>query len=107
MTKKTPKQAKSTPPVELISDAKACAVFEVSDGKLLSSRVTELVNVIWQPQGIGDEELRIKIVRAVELFNSLKPADGAESMLAQQMVGTHSAALECLRRAALPSRGVS
>jgi hypothetical protein len=101
MTKKTPKQAKSTPPEELISDAKARAVFEVSDGKLLSSRVTELVNVIWQPQGIGDEELRIKIVRAVELFNSLKPADGAESMLAQQMVGTHSAALECLRRAAL------
>ena len=31
-------------------------------------------------------------------MRSLTPAGGAEGMLAAQMVGTHSAALECLRR---------
>lgn len=43
-------------------------------------------------------------MRALEHFNSLKPVDGAEGMLAQQMVGTHFASLECLRRAALPNQ---
>jgi hypothetical protein len=46
----------------------------------------------------------VRIVRAIEFFNSLKPVDGAEAMLAEQMVGTHFAALDCLRRAALPNQ---
>ena len=41
------------------------------------------------------------IARAVDHFNSLKPTDGAEGMLAEPMVGSHFAAMECLRRAAL------
>ena len=40
----------------------------------------------------------------MELYESLKPQDGVEGMLAIQMVGTHDAALECLRRAALPGQ---
>lgn len=37
----------------------------------------------------------------MDLYESLQPADGAESMLATQMVGTHFAALERLRRASI------
>jgi hypothetical protein len=45
-----------------------------------------------------------KIARAIELYEDMKPADGLEGMLAIQMVGTHHAALECLRRAAVPEQ---
>ena len=45
-----------------------------------------------------------RVVRAVELYESLEPADGAEGMLAMQMVGTHDAALQCLKRAALSNQ---
>jgi hypothetical protein len=38
-------------------------------------------------------------IKAMDLFESLKPADGLEGMLAVQMVGTHNAAVESLRRA--------
>ncbi|SMX23638.1 hypothetical protein [Boseongicola aestuarii] len=40
----------------------------------------------------------------MELYESPEPADGAEGMLAMQMVGTNDAALECLKRAALPNQ---
>lgn len=36
--------------------------------------------------------------------NSIQPADGLETMLEAQMVGTHHAALECLRQAMSPSQ---
>jgi len=38
---------------------------------------------------------------ALSKLESLEPADGAEGMLATQMVGTHEAALECLKQASL------
>lgn len=45
-----------------------------------------------------------RIVRALDLFESIKSGEGIEAMLAAQMVGTHHAAMECLRRAMLPSQ---
>jgi hypothetical protein len=41
---------------------------------------------------------------AWEALDAIRPQDVAEGMLAVQMVATHSAALECLRRAALPDQ---
>ena len=62
----------------------------------------EIYNLIWMPEGVSEEERRVRILRAFELYESLEPAEGAEGMLSMQMVGTHVAALECLRRAANP-----
>jgi hypothetical protein len=45
------------------------------------------------------EEREAQLVRAFDLLASIKPGDGIEMMLAEQMVGTHAAAAECLRRA--------
>jgi hypothetical protein len=104
MTKKTPKQAEIISPQELISDAAAREFFEVNKSDVLQGRVNELMNMIWRPENSNKDELSVLIVSVIEKFNSLKPADGAEAMLAQQMVGTHSAALECLRRAALANQ---
>ena len=41
---------------------------------------------------------------AHRLAGPAEPQGAAEGMLAAQMVGTHSAALECLRRAAFPGQ---
>ena len=78
------------------------AVFvKVDDGIIEGRKLNEIAELIWLPASMSEPERNARIVRAVELYESLKPADGAESMLAAQMVGTHSAALECLRRAAI------
>jgi len=45
-----------------------------------------------------------RLARALDLYESLAPTDGLEGMLAAQMVGTHHAALECLRMAAVPGQ---
>jgi hypothetical protein len=72
---------------------------EADDRTVETRKVNEIAELIWLPNSLDNEDRNARIVRAVELYESLKPADGAESMLAAQMVGTHSAALECLRRA--------
>ena len=50
---------------------------------------------------LDEAEKNVRITRALTLYESIEPEGGLEGMLAAQMVGTHSAALECLRRAAV------
>ena len=64
-------------------------------------KINEIGQMLWVPASQSEEEQHARLVKAMELYHSLKPADGAEGMLATQMVGTHHAALECLRRAAI------
>ena len=76
-------------------------LVKVDDQIVEGRKLNEIAELLWLPGSLDKEERNARIVRAVELFESLKPADGAETMLAAQMVGTHTAALECLRRAAV------
>lgn len=76
-------------------------LIKVDDSIVEARKLTELAELLWLPGALDKEERNARIVRAVELYESLKPADGAESMLAAQIVGTYTAALECLRRAAI------
>lgn len=75
-----------------------------TDLAIESRKISEITELLWLPEQLEEKEKNARMVRAVELFESLKPEDGAESMLAAQMVGTHSAALECLRRAAISNQ---
>lgn len=61
-------------------------------------------NLLWRHENLSDRDFIPQVLQAIKHFESLKPADGPERMLAEQMVGTHLAALECLRRAALPNQ---
>lgn len=70
----------------------------------LGQKLTEIGQLIFRHETESDDVVNAKLVRALELYESLEPADGAEGMLATQMVGTHLAALECLRRAALANQ---
>ena len=78
--------------------------FNISDGAMLQQKLTEIGLLLWVPDGAGKDFGYQRLARALELYESLEPADGAEGMLAVQMVGTHEAALECLKRAALPNQ---
>jgi hypothetical protein len=67
-------------------------------------KLNEIVSLLWFPEGMDEAAINARIIKAVDLFESIKPADGMEAMLAVQMVGAHSAAMECLRRAMVPGQ---
>lgn len=101
---KEAKKPKATPVHEMVSDEQAREKLEVDDAAIVNARANELAELLWRHEGMSDEALHVRIVRAIEHFNSLKPADGMEGMLAQQMVGTHFAAIDSLRLAAAPGQ---
>jgi hypothetical protein len=92
------------PAHELLPDQTSRRFLEVSAERVLARRLNEIGSLLFFHEGESAEERHVKIARAIEQFNSLKPRDGLEGLLAEQMVGTHHAALECLRRAALPNQ---
>jgi hypothetical protein len=61
--------------------------------------MAEILSLISVSPSSGEIQRDALYVKAIDLFESLKPADGLEGMLALQMVGTHNAAVESLRRA--------
>lgn len=64
-----------------------------------AAKLTEILSLIPMPPSIGETQRDALYVKAIDLFESIGPADGIEGMLAAQMVGTHNATMECLRRA--------
>lgn len=59
---------------------------------------------LWIPDGTTEDDRMATLKSALALLQGIKPSDEIEGMLASQMVGTHSAAMECLRRAMIPSQ---
>ena len=107
MTKKMAKLevSKDADEAHEIASAKALGkALEIDANALLNRKLNEIGSLLWHHEGESVAEMQARLVRAVELYESLVPADGAEGMLALQMVGTHDAALECLRRAALSNQ---
>ncbi len=90
-------------PYELPSGV-AMQAFDTVESALTNRKLQEIAGLLWHEEGATEEGITVRLVRALEQFESLAPADGAEGMLALQMVGTHDASLECLRRAALPGQ---
>jgi hypothetical protein len=91
-------------PYELPSGMAMREAFETDETALTNRKIQEITALLWHGEDATKEDITVRLVRAVEQFESLAPADGAEGMLALQMVATHDAALECLRRAALPTQ---
>lgn len=67
-------------------------------------KLNEILSLLWFPEGMEEEAKNARMIKAIDLFESIEPGDGIESMLAAQMVGAHHAAMECLRRAMLPNQ---
>lgn len=89
---------------EIPSAAALQEILEVSDAALLTQKINEIGKLLWFHADASEDTKHERILRALELYESLEPADGAEGMLAMQMVGTHDAALECPKRAALSNQ---
>jgi hypothetical protein len=66
--------------------------------------IKQTVSSLWIPEGLSEEGQHARIKSAIAMLQGIKPSDEIEGMLASQMVGTHSAAMECLRRAMLPNQ---
>lgn len=64
----------------------------------------ELIDNMWLPKETTEENRKIKMDAAMETLRQIAPQNGLEGMLAVQMASTHQAAMECLRRAALPNQ---
>lgn len=67
-------------------------------------RLGEVLSSLWLPVEYSSEERARRLDAAMEALKDIAPKDGQEGMLAAQMVATHSAAMECLRRAMIPTQ---
>jgi hypothetical protein len=68
--------------------------------------VDQLWATLWIPTDESREKQLEKLTAAVIAMRSIKPEDGVESLLAAQMIATHSAAMEWKRRAARPEHSL-
>jgi len=92
---------KRLPPHQLLPADK---VIDTSWIAVEREKLNEIASLLWLPEDMDEAAKNARIIKAVDLFESIKPADGIEAMLAVQMVGAHSAAMECLRRAMVPGQ---
>ena len=67
--------------------------------------VNDVAFALTAPPALGDEARQDRVCAAVTALCDIAPRDAIEGMLAAQMVAVHSAALDCLRRAADPVSG--
>ena len=79
-------------------------IFATTAPAVELGKVSEIIDLLRLPKGLEEDKVNAIILRALDQFESIKPTDATESMLAAQMIGTHAAAMECLRRAMVPSQ---
>ncbi len=79
-------------------------VTGTEDPKLAQRLLNQVVDTLWMPAGLSDEERIERVRAAVSALKGIKPQDEIEGMLAAQMIATHSAAMEYLRRAIIPNQ---
>jgi hypothetical protein len=99
------KSKKKVAPGETIPLSSELAAEAAGRSATLQHRLgNELYETLWLPQHLDEDERFKRILAAVKRVERIEPRDAIESMLAVQMVATHNAALECLRRAMLENQ---
>lgn len=74
-----------------------------NDADLQRRLLNQALGVIRLP---ADEDRGGAIAATLAALEGIAPADGIEGLLATQMVASHEAAVECLRRAMIPDENV-
>ncbi len=101
-SKKKRPGSKNKPPVTVVT-VESAKIIEEATGTdnlaLLERLIRQVYDTLWLPAGLSDEDKLTRIQSAVSMLRGIKPADKIEEMLAIQMVSTHNAAIQCLRRA--------
>ena len=80
--------------------------FGTEDSKLRNHRMLSLVNLLKFNEGDDSDTQNLIAVSATQAFIDMAPKDDIERMLVTQMIGTHEAATECLRRAMIQGQGI-
>lgn len=75
-------------------------VDQIAEADGDDARMREILATLYVPSSFTDVDVYARLNRALDLFDSIAPKDGAEDMLATQMIGVHGAAMECMRLAA-------
>jgi hypothetical protein len=68
------------------------------DPELSERLLNQIYETLWMPAEMSEEDRIQRVRSAVAALRGIKPQDEVEGMLATQMVATHNAAIECLRR---------
>lgn len=66
--------------------------------------IRQVADTLWLPEGLAEDERVALVHSAISMLQGIRPTDEMEGMLATQMVATHNAAMECLRRAMIPAQ---
>jgi hypothetical protein len=66
----------------------------------------QVIATLWNPKWKSEEDKVRAAQAAYEALKRIAPRSELEGMLAVQMIGTHNAAMECLRRAMIESQGM-
>jgi hypothetical protein len=101
LQKKSKRIAKSEPTTDL---AKTEGIAGTKDRTLNSRLISQALSTLWVPPGATKEVQLEHMGAAMLLLEGIKPEGEIEGMLAAQMIGTHHAAMDCLRRAMLPEQ---
>jgi hypothetical protein len=107
LAKKT--DGKKLPPSTVVPVESGKVVKEATgtEDPLLQNRlINQVLDSLWLPGDLDDDERMARIRSAISLLQGIKPSGEVEGMLATQMVGTHNAAMECLRRAMLQGQSI-
>ena len=84
-------------------NAPASCDLQIEKSKLDHHLYNEFMSLIsLSARDCDQDELQLKMHRALRLHEELDPKDGIESMLARQMIGIHNAQHECLSKALHP-----
>ena len=71
-----------------------------TDSPALQQRLLkQVIESLWIPENASEDDKLERVQSAYAILQGISPADEIEGMLAAQMVGVHTAAMECLRRA--------
>ena len=66
--------------------------------------LNQVSGTLWLPDQLSEDEKRERMRSAIAMLEGIKPQGEIEGLLATQMVATHSASMECLRRAMVPGQ---
>lgn len=96
------KPAKKKPPTHAIGSERN--IPGITDHDVEMDKLLEITDLVKMPPSLSETEQQARILRALDLYESIEPGDSIEGMLAVQMVGTHFAIQECLRLAAVSNQ---
>ena len=102
-------QTKKQPPPTVVPGESGKVIKEATgtEEPLLQQRlVNQVCDALWLPADLSEDDLMTRIQSAISMLQGIKPTDEVEGMLATQMVATHNAAMECLRRAMIPAHPI-